>query len=179
MALAASCAALLFTAGCSFGEPEPDPAGEPPNLPTPSGPASPGGAGQQAVATVLAKGLRVPWAIAFLPDGGALVTERDNGRILQVGPESGPDGLRVRPVQTIPDVAAAGEGGLLGIAVSPDYARDRTVFVYYTAEQDNRVARLQLGGRGHPDPHRHPQGQRAQRRWSGLRPGQAALRQHG
>lgn len=150
VALAASCAALLFTAGCSFGEPEPDPAGEPPNLPTPSTSASPGGAGQQAVATVLAKGLRVPWAIAFLPDGGALVTERDNGRILQVGPESGPDGLRVRPVQTITDVAAAGEGGLLGIAVSPDYARDRTVFVYYTAERDNRVARLQLGGQPTP-----------------------------
>ncbi|MEV4494243.1 PQQ-dependent sugar dehydrogenase [Micromonospora arborensis] len=150
VALAASCAALLFTAGCSFGEPEPDPAGEPPNLPTPSASANPGGAGQQAVATVLAKGLRVPWGIAFLPDGGALVTERDNGRIVQVGPESGPDGLRVRPVQTIPDVAAAGEGGLLGIAVSPDYARDKTLFVYYTAEQDNRVARLQLGGQPTP-----------------------------
>ncbi len=150
VALAASCAALLFTAGCSFGEPEPDPAGEPPNLPTPSASAGPGGSGPQAVATVLAKGLRVPWGIAFLPDGGALVTERDNGRILQVGPESGPDGLRVRPVQTILDVAAAGEGGLLGIAVSPDYARDRTVFVYYTAEQDNRVARLQLGGQPTP-----------------------------
>ncbi|WP_430500410.1 PQQ-dependent sugar dehydrogenase [Micromonospora trifolii] len=150
VALAASCAALLFTAGCSFGEPAPDPAGEPPNLPTPSASASPGGAGQQAVATVLAKGLRVPWAIAFLPDGGALVTERDNGRILQVGPESGPDGLRVRPLQTIPDVAAAGEGGLLGIAVSPDYARDQTVFVYYTTERDNRVARLRLGGQPTP-----------------------------
>ncbi|MFC4021403.1 PQQ-dependent sugar dehydrogenase [Micromonospora sp. GCM10011542] len=150
-ALAASCAALLLAAsGCSFGEPEPDPAGEPPNLPTPSSSATAGGAGQQAVATVLAKGLRVPWAIAFLPDGGALVTERDTGRILQVGPESGPDGLRVRVVQTITDVAAAGEGGLLGIAVSPGYDRDRTLFVYYTTEQDNRIVKLQLGGQPTP-----------------------------
>ncbi|MFD6565010.1 PQQ-dependent sugar dehydrogenase [Micromonospora profundi] len=148
--LAASCAALLFATGCSFGEPEPDPAGEPPNLPTPSAAATPGGAGQQAVATVLAKGLRVPWGIAFLPDGGALVTERDSGRILKVGPESGPEGLQVRVVQTISDVAAAGEGGLLGIAVSPSYDRDRTVFVYYTAEQDNRVAKLQIGGEPTP-----------------------------
>jgi glucose/arabinose dehydrogenase len=86
-ALAASCAALLLgTAGCAFGEPEPDPAGEPPNLPTPSATAAEGGAGQQVVATVLAKGLRVPWGIAYLPDGAALVTERDSGRILQVGP---------------------------------------------------------------------------------------------
>ncbi|GAA3743740.1 PQQ-dependent sugar dehydrogenase [Micromonospora maritima] len=145
-ALAASCAALLLgTAGCTLGEPEPDPAGEPPNLPTPSATASPGGAGQQVVATVLAKGLEVPWAIAFLPDGAALVTERDSGRILQVGPESGPDGLTVRPVQTVPGVASGGEGGLLGIAVSPGYARDRTVFVYYTAQDDNRIAKLRLG----------------------------------
>lgn len=145
-ALAASCAALLLaTSGCSFGQPEPDPAGEPPNLPTPSASAS-GGAGQEVVATVLAKGLRVPWGIAFLPDGGALVTERDSGRILKVGPESGPEGLRVTPVQTVPDVAAGGEAGLLGIAVSPAYATDATVFVYYTSERDNRVARLKLGG---------------------------------
>ncbi|MGW4297285.1 PQQ-dependent sugar dehydrogenase, partial [Micromonospora chersina] len=54
-ALAASCAALLLgTAGCAFGDPDPDPAGEPPNLPSPSTSASPGGAGQQVVATVLA-----------------------------------------------------------------------------------------------------------------------------
>ncbi|MGC5661798.1 PQQ-dependent sugar dehydrogenase [Micromonospora sp. WMMD723] len=142
-ALAASGAALLLS-GCSFGPPEPDPAGEPPNLPTPS--ASANTPEQQVVATVLAKGLRVPWGIAFLPDGAALVTERDSGRILKVGPGSGPQGLTVTPAQTVPGVAASGEAGLLGIAVSPAYAQDRTVFVYYTTEQDNRVARLTLGG---------------------------------
>ncbi|WTY54052.1 PQQ-dependent sugar dehydrogenase [Micromonospora sp. NBC_01412] len=148
---AASCAALLLAAaGCSFGEPDPDPAGEPPNLPTPSASAPGGGTGQQMVATVLAKGLRVPWGIAFLPDGGALVTERDSGRILQVGPGSGRDGLTVTAVQTVPDVAAGGEGGLLGIAVSPRYATDRTVFVYHTAERDNRIVKLELGGRPTP-----------------------------
>lgn len=148
---AASCAALLLAAaGCSFGEPDPDPAGEPPNLPTPSASAPDGGAGQQVVATVLAKGLRVPWGIAFLPDGGALVTERDSGRILRVGPGSGRDGLTVTAVQTVPEVAAGGEGGLLGIAVSPRYATDRTVFVYHTAERDNRIVRLELGGRPTP-----------------------------
>ncbi|SCL29581.1 Glucose/arabinose dehydrogenase, beta-propeller fold [Micromonospora nigra] len=142
-ALAASCAALLL-AGCSFGEPQPDPAGQPPNLPTPSATAS-GGPGQGVVTTVLAQGLRVPWGLDFLPDGGALVTERNSGRILRVGPESGPDGLKVTEVQTIDEVVAAGEGGLMGIAVSPRYEQDQTVFVYYTAERDNRIARLRLG----------------------------------
>ncbi|RKN49418.1 PQQ-dependent sugar dehydrogenase [Micromonospora endolithica] len=150
-ALAASCAALvLAAAGCSFGEPPPDPAGEPPTFPTPSGSASADDGAQEVVTTVVAKGLRVPWGIAFLPDGAALVTERDTGRILRVGPESGPDGLVVREVQTVPDVAAAGEGGLLGIAVSPAYQKDRTVFVYYTSARDNRIARLRLGERPTP-----------------------------
>ncbi|WP_313887029.1 PQQ-dependent sugar dehydrogenase [Salinispora arenicola] len=144
-ALAVSCAVLLVASGCSFGEPGPDPAGEPPILPTPSTSASRDGTSSEVVATVLAKGLRVPWGIAFLPDGGALVTERDSGRILQVGPESEPDGLRVTEVQTLAEVTAGGEGGLMGIAVSPDYQQDRTVFVYYTAERDNRIARLTLG----------------------------------
>ena len=97
---------------------------------------------------MLAKGLRVPWGIAFLPDGGALVTERDTGRILQVGPESGPDGLRVtRGADRSPTWRPAGEGGLLGIAVSPDYATDQTVFVYYTAErrQPDRPAASSAG----------------------------------
>ncbi|MFF3856576.1 PQQ-dependent sugar dehydrogenase [Micromonospora sp. NPDC002575] len=144
--VAASCAALLLAAaGCSFGEPEPDPAGEPPNLPTPSV-SAPAGAGQQVVTTVLAKGLRVPWGIAFLPDGGALVTERDSGRILQVGPGSGREGLTVTPVRTVPGVVPGGEGGLMGIAVSPDYATDQTIFVYHTAEDDNRIVKLDLDG---------------------------------
>ncbi|WP_229399463.1 PQQ-dependent sugar dehydrogenase [Micromonospora okii] len=149
-AVGAACAALLLaTAGCSFGEPAPDPAGEPPNLPTPSA-SAPAGGGQQAVTTTLAKGLRVPWGVAFLPDGGALVTERDSGRILQVGPGSGRDGLTVTPLRTVPGVAAGGEGGLMGIAVSPDYGTDRTIFVYHTAERDNRV--VKLVGDGAPTP---------------------------
>lgn len=147
--LAASCATLLLVAtGCSLGEPDPDPAGEPPNLPSPSTTA--GNGSQEVVTTVLAQGLRVPWGIAFLPDGGALVTERDTGRVLQVGPESGPDGLKITEVQIIDEVAAGGEGGLLGIAVSPKFEQDRTAFVYYTAERDNRIARFKLGERPTP-----------------------------
>lgn len=151
-ALALCAVAVLAAGGCAFGEPEPDPAGEPPTFPTPSVSADPSGGGvdQEVAATVVAKGLRVPWGVAFLPDGGALVTERDTARILKVGPGSGPDGLTVETVQTLTEVAADGEGGLLGIAVSPRYDSDKTVFVYYSTAADNRIARLTLGGRPTP-----------------------------
>lgn len=150
VAVALCAAAVLVTSGCAFGEPEPDPAGEPPRFPTPSVSATHGGVDQQVAATVLAKGLNVPWGIAFLPDGGALVTERDTAKILKVGPESGVDGLQVSTVQTVEGVDGSGEGGLLGIAVSPNYATDKTVFVYYSTRQDNRVAKLTLGGKPTP-----------------------------
>ena len=48
---------------------------------------------------------------------------------------------------TVPGVSAVGEGGLLGLAVSPHYSRDKLVFAYLTAAADNRIVRFRLGGR--------------------------------
>ncbi|WP_422770972.1 PQQ-dependent sugar dehydrogenase [Plantactinospora sp. WMMC1484] len=149
-AVALAAAAAFVTSGCSFGEPEPDPAGEPPSFPTPSVTPTQGGSGQQVAATVLASGLRIPWGIAFLPDGGALVTERDTAKILKVGPESDTNGLKITTVQTLDEVDADGEGGLLGITVSPAYQQDKTVFVYYSTTEDNRIAKLTLGAEPAP-----------------------------
>ncbi|MFI5490941.1 PQQ-dependent sugar dehydrogenase [Actinoplanes sp. NPDC051859] len=144
-------AVLALTSACSFGPPDPDVAGAPPNLPAPSVSSAPQGGGEREVAvTVLAKGLEVPWDIAFLPDGSALVTERDTARLLQVGPDSDPAGLKVTEVQRLSEVTAGGDGGLLGLAVSPDYAKDQTVFVYYSTAKDNRVAKLKLKGKPEP-----------------------------
>jgi glucose/arabinose dehydrogenase len=145
-------AVLALSTACSFGPPDPDQAGEPPNLPRPSTSSGPGtDSGDQEVAvTVLAKKLDVPWGIAFLPDGSALVTERDTGRILKVGPDSGADGLTVAEVQRLSEVDPGGDGGLLGIAASPKYKTDNTVYIYYSTEKDNRVAKLVRGGKPQP-----------------------------
>lgn len=149
-AAALTVATAAGLAGCSFGAPPPDQAGEPPRLPTPSTSPSATQDGSQGAVEVIAKHLAVPWGVAFLPDGTALVTERDSDRILKLGPDSGPDGLAVTPVQTLTGVAAGGDGGLLGIAVSPNYATDQMVYVYYSTAQDNRIASVKLGSEPTP-----------------------------
>ncbi len=138
-------AAVTAAGGCAFGPPDPDQAAAPPNLPRPSTSAT-GGGGGEVVATEVARNLDVPWGVAFLPDRSALVTERSTARILQVGPETDGKGLKVTEVQKLKDVVPEGEGGLLGIAVSPNYAQDKTVFVYFSTAADNRIAKLQLKG---------------------------------
>jgi glucose/arabinose dehydrogenase len=146
-------AGVSLLSGCAFGAPNDSDAGGPPRLARPS--ASPDSSDDPpgVVATVLARGFEVPWGLAFLPDGGALVTERDRHTIVKIGPGSGPDGLTITPVQTLAEVTGGGdggEGGLLGIAASRTYATDRTVYVYYTTSVDNRIARLRIGGRPVP-----------------------------
>jgi glucose/arabinose dehydrogenase len=90
---------------------------------------------------VVATGLEAPWGVAFLPDGDALVAERDSGRILQVRP-----GAPAREVMRLANVRPRSEAGLLGLAVSPGYATDGLVYAYYTAAGDNRIVRFRLGG---------------------------------
>ena len=89
---------------------------------------------------VIATGLSVPWGIAFLPDGSALIAERMSGRIVQLRPGAAP-----KEVMTVPGVRANGEGGLLGLAVAPTYAQDGLIYAYYTTSSDNRVARFRAG----------------------------------
>ncbi|MCZ8314705.1 PQQ-dependent sugar dehydrogenase [Phreatobacter sp.] len=86
------------------------------------------GAAQSAdiTTTVLARGLEHPWGLAFLPDGRCLVTERP-GRLRLVTR----DGTVGPPIAGTPAVDAVGQGGLLGIALSPSFARDRLVFLSF------------------------------------------------
>ena len=129
---------LAVATGCALGEPKDHKDADSPAL-TPSwksqSPADKG-VGMQT----LAKNLSVPWGIAFLPDGSALVTERDSHKLLKVD-----SGGKVSTEQTVTQAGGSGEGGLLGVTVSPHYDQDKTIFLYYTTDNDNRIASLKLG----------------------------------
>jgi glucose/arabinose dehydrogenase len=97
---------------------------------------------EEAVARTVATGLAVPWGIAFLPNGDALVAERTTARILLIrkGGSEPREAMRLSDVDT-----NAGEGGLLGLAVSRTYVRDRLVYAYFTSDSDNRIVRFRFG----------------------------------
>ncbi len=90
-----------------------------------------------------ATGLAVPWGLGFLPDGRAVVTERDERSVLLVDTEA-PEGSRVTEAGILEEAAPQGEAGLLGVAVSPDFAEDRLVYFYVSTAEDNRVVRATL-----------------------------------
>lgn len=118
--------------------PTPTPAATP-ILPSPTPPAA-----FQPRVEVVATGLEVPWALAFAPDGRIFFTERP-GRIRVI--EGGR--LRPEPVATLP-VAATGEGGLMGLALDPNFAQNGYLYVMYTYRSGNalrnRISRLTLRG---------------------------------
>jgi aldose sugar dehydrogenase len=95
-------------------------------------------------------GLEVPWALAWAPDGRLFLTERP-GRIRVV--EQGT--LRPEPVATLPSSQSTAEGGLMGLALAPDFTASGALYVYYTydvgGEVRNRVSRLRLGTGGPPE----------------------------
>jgi glucose/arabinose dehydrogenase/putative cell wall-binding protein len=95
-------------------------------------------AGCDRETTVLLEGLAQPWDVVHTPDGRAFVTERDTRRLLEIR-----DG-GVAEVQRL-EASTDGEGGLLGLAVSPTYAEDGLLYAYVTSATDNRVVRFRPG----------------------------------
>lgn len=96
-----------------------------PRSPTP--PPTPG----VVQAETFVDGLEHPWALAFLPDGRLLVTERP-GRLRVV---SGPGRLS-EPVRGVPEVYASGQGGLLDVAIDPKFAENRRIYLSYAEPGD-------------------------------------------
>ena len=76
--------------------------------------------------TTIADGLDHPWAVALLPDGGFLVTERP-GRLRRISPV----GDVSDPIAGVPDVFAEGQGGLLDVVLAPDFADTRRIYLSY------------------------------------------------
>ncbi len=101
--------------------------------------------------TTYAQGLEHPWALAFLPDGRLLVTERP-GRLKIVDRNGRVSG----PLAGVPRVLAQGQGGLLDVALDPGFAQNRVLYLSYSEPDDNRnagtaVARATLGTDGLTD----------------------------
>ncbi|HEX2211509.1 MAG TPA: PQQ-dependent sugar dehydrogenase, partial [Longimicrobium sp.] len=80
---------------------------------------------------VVARGLQKPWAVEPLPDGAFLVSEK--GGRLRIVSANGQIG---QPIAGVPAVDARGQGGLLDVALSPDFASDRTLFWSFTEPRD-------------------------------------------
>jgi glucose/arabinose dehydrogenase len=89
----------------------------------------------------VASSLRIPWEIAFLPDRRALVTERP-GTVRML---SAAGRLQPKPVARVP-VSAQGEGGLLGLAIDPSFARNHYVYLYFTRSITMQLERWRLAG---------------------------------
>jgi glucose/arabinose dehydrogenase len=160
--LAPALAGALLAAGCSSGyqpagpfrdRPEgPPPQVAPPSssapVPAPGDPSAPEGSSQETEGdpNVVATGLAVPTGLVVLPDGSAVVGERETGRLLQVFPDRSP----ARELMTLPGVDTAGDGGLLGLALSPTFTEDGLLYAYLSTATDNRVVRFPLGGTPNP-----------------------------
>lgn len=104
----------------------------PPALPPAGAAEQPSEHGPIRVAEI-ASGLENPWALAFLPEGGFLVTERP-GRLRLISPE----GEVGAPIAGVPDVHARGQGGLLDVLLSPNFASDRLVYLSYAEAGDGQ-----------------------------------------
>ncbi|BCA78445.1 PQQ-dependent sugar dehydrogenase [Desulfuromonas sp. AOP6] len=93
------------------------------------------------VVTVV-EGLEHPWGLTFLPDGGMLVTERP-GRLRLIREGS----LDPQPVEGLPAIAAKGQGGLLDVALHPDFAQNKLVYVSYAAAGEGGIGTEVARGR--------------------------------
>ncbi len=98
------------------------------------------------VSKVIARGLQRPWGMAFLPDGSILVTER-GGSLRRVV-----DGKVSAPLKGVPAVRASGQGGLLDIALDPDFADNQTLYLSFSepdgsGRASTAVARAQIDDR--------------------------------
>ncbi|UXM93778.1 PQQ-dependent sugar dehydrogenase [Paenarthrobacter sp. JL.01a] len=140
--LAALTVALTMTlAGCTGSPSSPGTAATPNATGSPNTGSGNGSQASPAALELIEKldaGLQLPWSVDFLPDGTALVSERDSANVVAIK-----DG-KATVLGKVSGVVPGGEGGLLGLALSPSFAEDRRLYAYFTSAYDNRIAKIQL-----------------------------------
>jgi len=127
LAIAVALACNLAACGSPSRPPTEPPSGSPPPGTSPVETFTTAD-GVRVGVEIVARGLEIPWALAFAPDGRLFVTERPGRvRILQNG------ALLAEPALTISDVFTGGESGVLGLALHPSFGANRLVYLVYTA----------------------------------------------
>lgn len=96
--------------------------------------------GLQEKPITLATGLEAPWSVVVLEDGGALISQRADGKVLELTASG-----ELRTAGTVPDVVSGGEAGLNGLAVRK-IDGIRWLYTYHATDDDNRVVRMPLSG---------------------------------
>ena len=128
--LAFCLAASLALSGCAQRTESGSPAPAPPTAS--SSPPESTGVRIETIAT----GLDHPWAVALLPEGGFLVTERP-GRLRRISADGT---LSAAPLGGVPAVFAKGQGGLLDVVLDPGYAANKRVWLSYAEAGENGTA---------------------------------------
>ena len=132
--------ALLAAPGCSATTPRPAPPSQAATMGPSVSPTSEGRWRVGKVTGTLASGLAAPWSVVPLADGGALVSQRDDGAVLELSA-----GGELREVGAVPGVVSGGESGLHGLALLTTGGTPM-LFAYFGAADDNRVVRMPLHG---------------------------------
>ena len=151
---ATALAAALLTSCSGSDEPESVPTDTvtaTPSTPTTTAPSKPTGDNAPTVdntppkvVKTVATGLAAPWGIGFLPNGDAVVTERDTRKVLVID-GSTYDVHQVGLISAaVPLGDKGGEAGLLGVAVSPDFTRDHLLYFNLSKSADNRIVKARL-----------------------------------
>ncbi|WP_406277510.1 PQQ-dependent sugar dehydrogenase [Embleya sp. NBC_00896] len=100
----------------------------------------PGGTPDPGTVKTLAGGVDVAWGVAFLPDGSGIYTERNTFNVYRLTKS----GQKTQLGKVPNSQTTGGEGGLMGVEVSPNFATDHYVYFLHTSSDGNRIARMKL-----------------------------------
>jgi glucose/arabinose dehydrogenase len=102
-----------------------------------------GSGGVPSSITTISTGWSIPWGMSWLPDGSMLITQRDTFQFFHEPAAGGSPTL----IGTVPNVVTTGgEGGLLGVAIDPNWSTNHYIYLFHTATEGNRIVRMTYDG---------------------------------